>query len=224
MQMCPKCGIRIVGNKMCCPLCQGKLRGEPDQGAFPILPERRVTGISVVRLLAFLTVAAEIITCTIWYLLSVQAGLNPGWIPLLMAGFAVGFLDFLFAFYLRNNVLKTVTAQIYFAMIVGYVIDRMTGFQRWSVEWMIPLTFLGLGFLTIILGRMIGRRFEEYIFYLISDTVVCIVVQMIWIVRGTNNFVIPAAISMALYLIMAVGTVIFFYRDLKNATAKIFNI
>ena len=31
MQECKKCKITIRGNKKCCPLCQGRLNGEPEE-------------------------------------------------------------------------------------------------------------------------------------------------------------------------------------------------
>ncbi len=35
MLYCKKCNVSINGNKKCCPLCQGKLLGEPSVEAYP---------------------------------------------------------------------------------------------------------------------------------------------------------------------------------------------
>ena len=48
--------------------------------------------------------------------------------------------------------------------------------------------------------------------------------QIIPLALGQNHFEWPAVICMALYLILAVGAVVFRFRDLKNASAKYFNV
>ena len=43
MQYCPKCRVKIRGNKSCCPLCRATLTGEGEDGAFPVLRQFRET-------------------------------------------------------------------------------------------------------------------------------------------------------------------------------------
>ena len=54
MQHCSKCNIDIRGNKSCCPLCQGNLIGEPEDPAFPVLPERRLSRGMFLRICVFI--------------------------------------------------------------------------------------------------------------------------------------------------------------------------
>ena len=219
MLYCSKCGISIRGNKRCCPLCQGELTGTPSEAAFPTLKRARITSLSLVKLFTFLFIALEIV----WSAVGFLANFTLAWVPFAMAGTLVAWLDAVLAVYFRNNVVKNITIQVYLVMIGGFVIDRFTGFHGWSVQWLIPCCFLGLVTTTIALGRGLPLRLEEYILYLAVDMVLSLL-QTIFLVMGTNAFVWPAVISMAALLILGVAALLFRFRDLKNASEKLFHM
>lgn len=219
MLYCSKCGISIRGNKRCCPLCQGELTGTPSEAAFPTLKRARITSLSLVKLFTFLFIALEIV----WSAVGFLADFTLAWVPFAMAGTLVAWLDAVLAVYFRNNVVKNITIQVYLVMIGGFVIDRFTGFHGWSVQWLIPCCFLGLVTTTIALGRGLPLRLEEYILYLAVDMVLSML-QTIFLVMGMNAFVWPAVISMAALLILGVAALLFRFRDLKNASEKLFHM
>ncbi|HIS81197.1 MAG TPA: hypothetical protein IAB52_07005 [Candidatus Scatomonas merdavium] len=219
MLYCSKCGISIRGNKRCCPLCQGELTGTPSEAAFPTLKRARITSLSLVKLFTFLFIALEIV----WSAVGFLADFTLAWVPFAMAGTLVAWLDAVLAVYFRNNVVKNITIQVYLVMIGGFVIDRFTGFHGWSVQWLIPCCFLGLVTTTIALGRGLPLRLEEYILYLAVDMVLSLL-QTIFLVMGMNAFVWPAVISMAALLILGVAALLFRFRDLKNASEKLFHM
>ena len=219
MLYCSKCGISIRGNKRCCPLCQGELTGTPSEAAFPTLKRARITSLSLVKLFTFLFIALEIV----WSAVGFLADFTLAWVPFAMAGTLVAWLDAVLAVYFRNNVVKNITIQVYLVMIGGFVIDRFTGFHGWSVQWLIPCCVLGLVTTTIALGRGLPLRLEEYILYLAVDMVLSLL-QTIFLVMEMNAFVWPAVISMAALLILGVAALLFRFRDLKNASEKLFHM
>ena len=219
MLYCSKCGISIRGNKRCCPLCQGELTGTPSEAAFPTLKRARITSLSLVKLFTFLFIALEIV----WSAVGFLADFTLAWVPFAMAGTLVAWLDAVLAVYFRNNVVKNITIQVYLVMIGGFVIDRFTGFHGWSVQWLIPCCFLGLVTTTIALGRGLPLRLEEYILYLAVDLVLSLL-QTIFLVMRMNACVWPAVISMAALLILGVAALLFRFRDLKNASEKLFHM
>ncbi len=223
MQYCQKCKINIRGNKTKCPLCQGRLSQSPENPAFPSIKKNTMTTLSIIKIATFCFLTLEIVMASVWFLAEHELKCPIPWAWLVMVGAVVVWVDLLLAIYLRNNVMKIITMEAYIAMIVDYGIDRMTGFLGWSVIWMIPATFIGLGLATALIGIIGKLKLENYIIYLLVDTVFCMF-QIIPVLHGTNSFGWPAVICMALYLILAAGTIVFKFNELKNASAKYFNV
>lgn len=223
MLYCAKCKIYIRGSKTRCPLCEGKLTGTPEDPAFPTLKRSGVSSFSILRVSTFVFLVLEIVMGAVWFLSSHELKVRLPWVPLVMLGGVVGWVDLVLAMYLRNNVMKIITVQAYVAMIIDFAIDRMTGFLGWSYTWMIPMTFLGLAAATFGIGMGAKLRLEDYVIYLLIDTVFCML-QLIPVIGNWSSFLWPSVICMALYLIMAAGTVVFRFRALKNASAKYFNV
>lgn len=213
----------IHGNKKCCPLCQSKLTGEPENLSFPTLRKSKVTGFSIVRITAFIFIAFEIVMAAAYYLSWHELGRPIPWAPIVMIGAVITWADIVLAMYLRNNIIKIITYEAYIAMILDYIIDMKYGFYGWSVNWMIPATFLALAIVTFCIGKGAKLLLSDYMIYFISDAALCML-QLIPIFLGQNRFEWPAVICMAFYVILAVAALIFRPHDVKNASAKYFNI
>ena len=219
MQSCNKCGIQIRGNKKCCPLCQGDLSGTPSQGAFPVLKKSRVTSLSLVKLFTFFFVAVEISFSAVHFLFDYQLG----WVTFAMIICIVAWLDMIIGVYYRNNMVKNITVQVYIVMAAAFVIDRFTGFRGWSVQWVIPCSYVGLVLITVCIGKGCRLLLEEYILYLAVDMVLSLG-QAVFMGLGWNRFAMPAVISMAALLILGAAALIFRFRDLKDASEKLFHL
>ncbi len=222
MLYCSKCKVDIRGNKQCCPLCGGRLQGEVEDTAFPAL-KAAVNRLDLVSVATFIFFVAEIVLFTVQYLARHEKGIDISWIFSVKVGFLVAWVDFLIAMYLKNNLLNIVTFEAYIAMIANYAIDYYTGFHKWSIHWMIPLTFIGLALFIIIVALIGKMRTEDYIVHLIIAFIACMV-QIIPILWGTNEFLWPAVICIAFYLILAAALLVFRYHELKTASAKYFNV
>lgn len=221
MQICKKCNVRIRGRKECCPLCQGKLMEvEGDENpAFPVLARKKISSITFLKVCTFLFIALEIIFGAVNIM---TEGAFP-FIGPVMLGIFVAWVDILAMMYLRNNIIKVITFEVFVAIIVDYYIDVRTGFYGWSVAWMIPLTLIGLAIVTIVTALVLKLRLDEYILYIVFDFVVSLF-QIYFIKTGKNTFPWPAVISIMFYMILIAALVIFRFRDLKNASEKMFNI
>jgi hypothetical protein len=221
MQVCNKCNIRIRGRKECCPLCQGKLNEtEGDENlAFPILEKRKITSITFLKVCTFISIVALIVFGTVNIMTS---GAFPFIGPVIL-GVIVAWIDIVATMYLRNNIIKVITFEVLVAIVVDFYVDMRTGFYGWSVNWMIPMTLIGLAIATIITANIMGLRLDEYILYIVFDFVMALL-QIICIKNGMNTLPWPAASSIMFYLILIAALVIFRFRDLKNASEKMFNI
>lgn len=219
MQVCPKCNIKIRGDKRCCPLCQGNITGEPEDNAFKVLPARKVNTVTLFRICVFLFIIYEVVMGTIYQF----SGYRFRWALFAIIWGIVGIIDIRVALYLRGNIIKLITFETFFGIIITYIIDRMTGGYAFSVTWVNPIAFVLLPVVTIIIGVSAKLRIVDYAVYLLVD-VLASMSQIIPIVSGFNRFTYPAVLSMGIMVVFAAFVLIFRRRDLINATSKYLNI
>jgi hypothetical protein len=221
MQICQKCNVRIRGKKECCPLCQGRLNevlGE-ENPSFPTLEKRKISSITFLKVCTFLFITSEIIFGAVNIMTEGQFS----FIGPVMLGLLVAWIDILATMYLRNNLIKVITFEVIVAIVVDYYIDVKTGFRGWSINWMIPMTLIGLALVTNLIALILKLRLDEYILYIVFDFLMALI-QIIFIRNGRNTFPWPAVASIMTYMILIAALIIFRFRDLKNASEKMFNI
>ncbi len=221
MQYCRKCKVKIRGRKECCPLCNGTLHEVEGEAnfAFPVLEKRKISNITFLKMCTFLFIASEIIFGTV----NIMTSGEYSFIGVVMLGIFVAWIDVIATMYLRNNLIKVITFEVYVAIVVDFYIDLKTHFHRWSIHWMIPLTLIALAIITIVTAMVLRLRLDEYILYIVMDFVLSLL-QIIAIRNGMNIFPWPAVSSIMFYMILIAALVIFRFRDLKNASEKMFNI
>ena len=220
MQECKKCKITIRGDKRCCPLCQGRLSGEPEDAAFPRIKRLPLTVDAFFRIATFLAVLAEIALGMICFV-------HGGWIhgieiAMIVILFALG--DLAVAIYYRGNMIKLITVQAYIIMgALLYVNFRFGRGFLWSLIWVIPLMFIALMITTLTIARIGGLILRDIMLYVVLDVLMaCLQAIPIW--KGINKYPYPAAVSVALMLAIAAFVIIFRFNDLKNASAKYLNM
>ena len=194
MQYCPKCRIRILGDKTECPLCGARVTGDPEPGGFPVLARKRFSHLSVFKVATFCLITFIIIM----WALELLNDFNLPWVPFAILGALL-------------------------AMAVCLLIDGLTGWHGWSLAFVLPIGFVVLVFVTIGVGRAANLRLEEYIIY-IFVTMLLSMLQIIPVVTHANPYILPAVMCMALLLIAACAAVIFRFRDLRSAVEKLFNL
>ncbi len=220
MQYCGKCKIRIRGDKAQCPLCQGQLTGEAESPAFPVLPKKGSTRMSVLRVSLFVFIAFEVAMGILWFMMSDQ----PGWVILAMCVAAIGILDIALTLYYRSNPLHIVVWEIYIAMGVTLIVDSAYGFQRWSVNWVFPVTFIGLMITTAAIGKGMKLKTDAYIMYLFFHLIMSAGIQLFLLLTHLTTVQLPAVISIAFCIVFFAGMVIFNRRVFRGEAKKFFNV
>ena len=227
MNYCPKCDIVIRGNKACCPLCQGKPGKAPDGiylwesagvEAFPVV-ERKISSVTFMKLATFLFLTLEICFGAVRGLI----GWDKTWVHLVMLGILVGWVDVLIVMYLRSNIIKLLTVEVYVAIVIDIYVDYMTHMHGWSLAWVMPFALIGLGIATAIIALATGLRPSEYVQYIALNALFSLL-QIIPIRMGLNPITIPAVSCIACYLIYMAAVVVFLSKDLKTALSRRFNL
>lgn len=219
MQYCKKCRIEIRGNKICCPLCRGELSGDPTDPVTAGRPAPRAKHLSIIKLTTFLFALLEIAMLALHTVTRFQLA----WVYVVMAAGVIVWLDVTIGIYYRSNVIRTITTQVYIAMVISVVVDRVLGMSGWSVTWVVPSCFVGLVIVTLSVGRGLRMLLEDYILYLAADMLLSLG-QACFLALEWNTFWWPAVISMAFLAALAAAALIFRFRDLKNAAEKQFHM
>ncbi|MBQ9438075.1 MAG: hypothetical protein IJU50_07050 [Lachnospiraceae bacterium] len=218
MLYCAGCKIEIRGDKVCCPVCQGKLTGSPEESCFPVQRQRRMSHVLFMKISIFTGIILEVIVLFLCYLLGWPYFLNIMIfaIPLLLADIAV-------AVYYRSNLIRLITFQSYVGMAVAIWIDLShTGIDL-GRTFMIPILFPCLAAATIILGVVQRLRLDDYVIYLVFNSVLSLL-QLLPVFLKTNSHPSLAIISVGIMFILASFVIIFKFRDLKNASSKYLNL
>ena len=239
MNYCPKCNVTIRGSKSVCPLCEGKLQTPGTSGnvagseinimsipsslddspAFPVFEKSGVSGFTFIRIITFLFAATEIVFAMLLSLMPFENS----WMIIVMFSALAAWVDILLAMYLRNNMLKFITAESYVILILLYVIDRRIGFHAWSIEWAIPIALAVLLLIIFAIAHGAHLSADAYVQYIALNTVVSLT-QLIAIFNGHNGFRLPAVICMSTHLVVLAGVVIFRWRELMSALSRRFTI
>ncbi len=218
MQSCPKCQINIRGDKECCPLCGSMLTGSQSPPAFPVLERKKLTRLTLSRIMLFLCIIFEVVLTAVMLL----SGKRFVWAPLAMLAAVVAYLDVRLILFYRDNYIRVITSQVYLGMIVCLVVDKATHWHGWSVAYVLPACFFGLVILTFILGVILHMDLEDYIVYFLVTIFLCLL-QIIPLLRGVNPHPVLAGISIAAAIIFAAGLFLFRGRETRSGARKYFN-
>lgn len=167
------------------------------------------------RIVTFLCVSAVICFSAA----QIISGFRLGWTLIVIAGIVLGWADYMVAVYYRSNVLMLMAVQAVAAMGVVLLIDRLLVHNGFSVIWVLPMMFPAVVIFTFIAGYAMDMALEEFILYPLFEILLGMF-QIVPILRGTNRFIAPAVISMAVLLILVSAIAIFRGRMLWNAAMK----
>lgn len=213
MQYCRKCNVTVRGNKLYCPLCRGELTGEPENAAFPVIPETGMTRFRLWKMALFLFVSYEVVLFCLLYLYPMQ------WIPYAMLLGIFAICDILLILYYRRSTIKLVTYEFYVCMLLSFIVSAIAGRSGFVCAWVLPVGFTLLIPVTMLISRLNHLVLVDYMIYLLFDVFLSLT-QLIFIHTQLNPFPAPAVISMGMMIIFAASLLIFHSDELRNAGSK----
>ena len=157
-------GVELTGSPSRCPLCGGKLQGEPD-GRPSVFPPLRLTpprSWLPVRLALFLSVVIAAI-CAGINLCFPQSGL---WSLFVAAGLTSFWLAFGVAVRKRHSIPKSLLWLVVLISALAIFWDVQTGFFRWSLNFVLPLLLICVQLLTLLTSWFFHLPLQDYLVYL----------------------------------------------------------
>lgn len=226
MKACNECHVTVAGqSREFCPLCGAPLAPEPLSDKAP-LPQNTYPDLSgmaaqynfVKRLLIFFSLLSSGVSLLVnllvpigflWSLIVIAAILYL-WLsvpPLLSRGV---------------NYAKHIVLQTLFTSLLVVALDIITGYNGWSVSFVVPALFCG-GIVAIGLMVVFNRTsWVQYVLYQVLMAVFGFVPLVLWLVGLANNIVM-VILSAAMGLASLLITIIFGDRSIKSEFKRRFH-
>ena len=207
MQYCPKCKVSVTGAQEVCPLCQGDLRGAPDEkNIFPSLADRpdKKTGF-IFRLMLFIAITAAIVCVAInimvptsaWWSLFVVFGIGSACISV-----GVGYLK-------KSDIMKNIIWQLCIMLALAVIWDVALGWHGWSIDYVLPCVS-GAALITMcLLARLLRLPLSSFASRLLLACLLGLVPAVL-LACGALRVVIPSLICSALSIVALCALALFF--------------
>lgn len=221
MQYCRKCKVNINGSKRCCPLCQGELKGTPDEleDVFPKIQPVRYSKTFAIRIITFIAISIILVSLTInmmfqngvWWSLIVSAAVGCLWATLTM-----GIIQ-------RKHIFRNITWQLFFISGCAVLWDLCTSWRGWSIDYVIPLAcILSMGSMVFI-SKFMHIPTGDYIVYLALDALYG-VVPVIFIFTGCLNTQYPSLVCACCSLVSIAAILLFEGKNILYEVQKKFHV
>ena len=215
MKFCEKCRVYVPSTREHCPLCQGRLtqaqdNGQPhyDDEICPYLPTIYHQHNLLIRVALFVSVAACVLCLALNFLLTP----HNWWSLFVLAGVGAGWLTVAQAIRKRSSFCKHVLYQVVTLALLAVIFDLMTGFLRWSFDYVIPAL---CAFAMIVIGitSIIRRQhITDYIIYMVLSSVFGIV-PLLFLLPGWTTVTWPTVLTAAAGIIHFAALLLFVGRD-----------
>ena len=201
MRRCPDCAVGVEGEWTRCPLCAATLEGTASPSPYPAVP-LRFRRRRVLRVLT-LTSLAVIALSFLAQLLFRPEEQGLGALRSVWLGVVATWLVVLVAVSKRRNLAKFIVYLVALAGGVCVYWDYLTGWDAWSLTYVVPIlcaaSIIGL----IITVRVIRMAVGDYVVYS-GLTVLLGLTPIVFLALGWVGTVIPSAICGGLSVVALV--------------------
>lgn len=221
MKYCPKCGVYIEDDTARCPLCQNKLvkRKVPEKlqaitgtqgNIFPSVPDSTGVYNLCIKILLLISVIIGVAAVSVnyffqergWWSMFVLAGLVCVWAA---AGIAIR---------KRKNILKNVLWQMIVISLICVIWDRVTGWRGWSVDFVLPITYLTAMLILVIMNRVLRLQAEDYMIYGLMGSIFGLI-PLIFLLLGQLKYRLPSVLCIGASIVFM--AVLFIFQGGKMA-------
>ena len=221
MRYCNKCKVLIENDLNNCPLCKQKTlkRNETAENDFPVQKTVEEDTIrKIMRLLVFIFIA--IIGTNI--VLNLTFSFKFIWAPYSIVVLFYAYLLIKAAMKSYRNVGTIVMINVYMLSIIGFILDMILGFTRWSVNYLIPILVLA-GIIALIIFIIIKpTHFLSYFIYMLIIAVFGVtLLVLLW--AGFVTVKTPSIITAFMSFLSIIGMFMFGDKEAKNEFVKRFH-
>lgn len=217
MKHCNHCKVNIVQDREKCILCGNFVSSISDEKADEIFPDIPPTFEShmVLKIMLFISITTIVISFVIDMIF--PSFIN--WPLLMVFGLISIWLGLFVIFQKRYNIHKKIIWQVVIVSLLSLFWDWNTGWQGWSITYVMPTIFISAMVLMYVTGKIMRLSVRSYIIYALIDGVLGIV-PALFILFGWVRVRYPSIISVGVSIIFLSAIFIFKGNDIKDELNK----
>ncbi|MFS0562975.1 DUF6320 domain-containing protein [Terribacillus sp. 179-K 1B1 HS] len=221
MSYCNNCGVSV--QHITCPLCHRKVTDPADHTKQNLYPD--YVGIVVkaksitTRIVTFLSIAI-ISTCL---LINVLVNMEYLWVLAVAGPVVYLFLSLNHTIFSLAHTGSKIVVQVLGLSIMLVSIDIMSGFHRWSVNFVIPFLIIAATLLITAIILKKRMRWQEYAGYILAMIVMGFLPIGLYI-TGVATILWACAVTSLYAFLTLIGMLIFSDKTLKEEFVRRFHI
>lgn len=221
MKYCGKCQVEVRGALKRCPLCQWPLEGSSQR---PALYYPRVTTVykqyqTFFRYLMLGTVIVAVVCAAINLILPASGK----WALYVAVGLVCFWISMILAIKKRKSISQNITYQALIMSALSMLWDLITGWNRWSLDYAIPIIFTVTVASMLIVSRIMKTPAGEYLLCM-TVTIVYGFIPIIFYAAGLLQETVPSVICISFSVIALAIIILFKGEEIKQEIARRFHL
>ena len=224
MSKCWNCGVQLLDPVSVCPLCKCIVEPTEDQENRQLYPYKFAEkGIKKMQralsIYLFAAIVAEVILIGIDY----AAGGRPGWVIIVAGLFAYGYVTLKVSIQMHTGYRLKMILQTLLGVAVLFLIDLETGFYGWSLNYILPASFILMDVALVILMIANKRNWQSYIPLELLVIALSVSSPVLWYLGIVSNIVVGVA-ALAFSILVFVGTMIIGGKRARDELYRRFHV
>lgn len=221
MRYCRYCGVKLVNDQRYCPLCDMETV-ESDGGSAEDYPyiKPRLTRRMFIKSITFSVIVAVVLIFIIDHLMPQK---TDGWYLFATVGLIYGWLTFVIVMKNLRNPGGIVFSQLILASLLTAAVDKLCGWSRWSVNYVIPGLVAAAAISVVLCISIRPDKFRTYTIYQIVIAFIGLIPVIFWAVGFSEIEWTAVAAALVALLCFAV-ILVFSHRHTRSELKKRFHV
>lgn len=217
MKTCARCRVTVAGGFNKCPLCQHTLTDDktPQPDIFPVIETVGYTHGLFFKILLFGLIAVSIISIMLDFMIPEQNF----WSLLVTLGAVSIWVSIVATIRRRGAFHRKLMDMGLLIGLFSLLWDYMTGWHRWSIDYVIPITFICCMLIAAILGWVLKLPSEHFTIYLLILNL-CGLFPTLFLLAGWNKTRVPSFICVTVSLLLFAALLVFQWPMVKNEARR----
>ena len=220
MRLCRHCGVKLANDIKRCPLCDMMTEQTDDvfDKDYPYV-KSRFTRDLLLQLITFAAIAMASASLLVDHL--VPTG-SP-WAIITVVAIVYLWISSMNILRFTPNPASIMLCQLWCAGGLVFVIDYLTGYYRWSVNYVIPFMVMAAAIATMLMILIRPMKYRAYIIYLLVIAVLGVLSVLVWIF-GYSDIEWPVVTSAFVSAVCFFAVIVFLRRRTRNEIMKRFHV